>query len=178
MSEIRLVEVGHVDRSILEFMATMLADCFSVPCWMSSDPLDLDGVYDFERQQYHSTEILSRLTRLEPPPGQKILGVADVDLFIPILTFVFGEAQLGNATAVVSIHRLRQEFYGLPPDEDLLYERAQKEAIHELGHTFGLIHCHDFNCVMRSSNSITEVDIKPDSFCADCESRVARAVCQ
>ena len=32
--------------------------------------------------------------------------------------------------------------YGLKKNEALLLSRAIKEVIHELGHNFGLIHCH------------------------------------
>ncbi|HXG93242.1 MAG TPA: hypothetical protein VNN73_12900 [Blastocatellia bacterium] len=100
--------------------------------------------------------------------GTKTLGVADVDLFIPIFTFVFGEAQLAGRAALISVHRLRQQFYGLPEDERLFYERCEKEAVHELGNVFGLAHCKRFDCVMRFSNSIEMVDIKTNSFCATC----------
>ena len=75
-----------------------------------------------------------------------------MDLYIPVLTFVFGEAQLSDGGAVVSAHRLRQEFYGMPTDPELLHERLLKESLHELGHTYGLRHCPDYTCVMSSSN--------------------------
>jgi archaemetzincin len=100
-----------------------------------------------------------------------VLGVTAQDLFIPILTFVFGEAQLGPgpaAAAVASLHRLRQEFYGLPPDPALARDRLLKEALHELGHTLGLRHCHDYRCVMSSSHAVENIDLKLAEFCPDC----------
>jgi len=100
-----------------------------------------------------------------------VLGVADSDLFIPILTFVFGEAQLGPAdatAALVSMYRLRQEFYGMPPDPETLSARLLKEALHELGHTFGLRHCADYRCVMSSSPSVENIDLKLAQFCPAC----------
>lgn len=91
-----------------------------------------------------------------------------MDLYIPVLTFVFGEAQLTNGGAVVSTHRLRQEFYGLPADSDLLHDRLLKESLHELGHTYGLRHCPDYTCVMSSSNGVERVDLKSADFCPLC----------
>jgi archaemetzincin len=94
--------------------------------------------------------------------------VTCLDLYLPILTFVFGEAQLEGACAVVSAHRLRQETYGLPPDQMLLRERLLKEAVHELGHTFGLTHCADRSCVMASPHSVEWIDLKTAEFCPSC----------
>jgi archaemetzincin len=97
-------------------------------------------------------------------------------LFIPIFTFVFGEAQLGGRAALVSVRRLRQEFYGLAPDKAMLYARAEKEVLHELGHTLGLVHCRSFECVMRFSNSIEEVDLKSSDFCESCGALARKAL--
>ena len=133
---------------------------------------------DPARGQYHSTQILRRLRESSGDEGKRILGVADVDLYIPILTFVFGEAQLDCCAALMSTFRLRQEFYGLPADENLLLERAVKEALHELGHTFGLRHCPDFGCVMHSSNIVEEVDIKGGDFCSVCWQAVESELCE
>jgi archaemetzincin len=121
-----------------------------------------------ERQQYHSTEILAWMHRTAGRDTWRLLGVTALDLYIPILTFVFGEAQLGNTCAVVSSHRLRQEFYGLPPDDDLLRERVLKEAIHELGHTLGLTHCENYSCAMAPSHAVEWIDLKSKTFCLQC----------
>lgn len=94
--------------------------------------------------------------------------LTDFDLFIPVLTFVFGEAQLNGKSAIVSSHRLHNEFYGLPTDEKVYRSRLIKEIFHEIGHTYRLKHCDDWNCVMHSSSNIDEVDIKSDSFCSKC----------
>ena len=85
-----------------------------------------------------------------------------------MLSFLFGQAQLDGAAAIVSIARLRQEFYGLPGDEGLLLARARKEALHELGHTFGLVHCPDPLCAMSLSTSLPQVDAKRDEYCESC----------
>ena len=94
--------------------------------------------------------------------------MTSTDLFIPILEFVFGEAQLGGRRAILSTFRLRQEFYGLPPDTDLMAERAVKEALHEWGHALGLRHCPRYDCAMHASHSIELLDLKGNGYCAQC----------
>ena len=106
----------------------------------------------------------------------RLLGVTERDLYIPILTFVFGEAQLGGASAIVSYHRLTQEFYGLPPDLDLLANRLLIESVHELGHTLHLTHCDDFRCAMAPSHAVEWIDIKDSGFCEDCLAKAAQSV--
>ena len=105
-------------------------------------------------------------------PDARVLGVTACDLYVPVLTFVFGEAQLDGNCAVVSTARLHEEFYGLPAREDLLRERLVKEAAHELGHTFGLRHCADWRCVMASSHAVERLDVKGAEFCAACRKPV------
>jgi archaemetzincin len=101
-----------------------------------------------------------------------VLGVAEVDLFIPILTFVFGEAQLEGPGAIVSTHRLNNKFYGLPENQTLLVQRIVKESIHELGHTFGLLHCSSPGCVLNSSTYVEDIDQKSDALCPQCQQRL------
>jgi len=134
--------------------------------------MDLRPTYSPERNQYHATLILASLLRRLPRPGARILGITGIDLFVPVLTFVFGQAQLDGPGALLSTFRLRAEFYGLPADQDRLMDRTIKEAVHELGHTFGLAHCHEPDCVMNSSTYVEEVDLKADWYCPKCEERV------
>ncbi|MBI4830351.1 MAG: archaemetzincin family Zn-dependent metalloprotease [Candidatus Lindowbacteria bacterium] len=168
MAEILIFPVGGVDASITEFLALSLPETLKLPCKVSDSTISLEGVYDIVREQYYSTKLLERLLLHRDDVGTKLLGVAAVDLFIPPLSFVFGEAQFNNPAAIISIHRLQQKFYGLPEDIQLLYQRSEKEAIHELGHSFGLIHCRDFRCVMYLSYSVEDIDLKGRSFCEKC----------
>ena len=168
MSVLHLVEIGTLGEDLLERLHTDLADDFRRRCEVLPLRLDPEFAFHAERQQYHSTELLERLRALAAPATWRLLGVTPVDLYIPILTFVFGEAQLEGRCAVVSTHRLRQEFYGLPADKSLLQERLRKEAAHELGHTLGLRHCEDFRCAMAPSHSVEWIDLKESSFCATC----------
>jgi archaemetzincin len=145
-----------------------LASRLRVACWIRPDGLNGEFAYNPVRGQYHSTEILKRLLQDPHAESWRILGVTDVDLYIPILTFVFGEAQLGDTGALVSTHRLRPEFYGMPQDPGLIQERLLKEALHELGHTFGLQHCPNYLCVMSASHSVERIDLKQADFCMAC----------
>lgn len=131
--------------------------------------IDLKLFYSEERDQYHSTLILSQILKNLPNNVEKIVGITHVDIFIPILTFLFGEAQLGGKGAIVSTYRLRNEFYGLPPNNQLLYNRTLKEVLHELGHTLGLVHCQDYECVMHFSTFVEDIDLKKSKFCRVCQ---------
>ncbi len=131
--------------------------------------INLENTFEPARQQYNSSRILLQVISKPPADAVKVLGVVNVDLFIPILTFVFGEAQLRGIGSVIALHRLNNKFYGLAEDRELLTERLVKEAIHELGHNFGLIHCNNQNCVMKSSTYVEEVDQKSVQMCSRCQ---------
>jgi archaemetzincin len=131
--------------------------------------INLEKTFDQARHQYNSSQILLQIISRPPADAAKVLGVVNVDLFIPILTFVFGEAQLRGIGSVIGLHRLNNRFYGLPEDRELLKERLVKEAIHELGHNFGLIHCTNQSCVMKSSTYVEEVDQKSEEMCSRCQ---------
>jgi archaemetzincin len=157
-----------VNPDRLGALAADLARAFGVSCHVRDDKLDAAFARDAARGQYHSTAILQRLHGLAVDPGIRVLGVTAHDLFVPIFTFVFGEAQLEGHCAVVSCYRLAEEHYGLPADEGKLRERLVKEAVHELGHTFGLAHCDDWRCVMASSHGVERLDVKGAEFCGEC----------
>ncbi len=169
MTLIQLLPIGNVEADVLAALRSALSNEWHIPCEILPARLDPEFAFHPERQQYHSTEILSRMRNFRGPDSWRLLAVTSVDLYIPILTFVFGEAQLGNACAVVSLHRLRQEFYGLPADPALLQQRLLKEAMHELGHTLELSHCDDYRCVMAPSHAVEWIDLKESAFCASCK---------
>src|SRR3970040_478799 len=137
MSVLHLVEIGTLGEDLLERLHTDLADDFRRRCEVMPLRLDPEFAFHAERQQYHSTELLERLRALAAPATWRLLGVTPVDLYIPILTFVFGEAQLEGRCAVVSTHRLRQEFYGLPADKRLLQKGPREEGLAGVGATLG-----------------------------------------
>ena len=170
MKPIHLIPLG-VGLNLVENLAASLARTFHTPCRIRPQTLDIDFALDAGRGQHHSTAILQRLERMADP-GARLLAVTSADLYVPVLTFVFGEAQLEGACAIVSTARLKDEFYGLPARDDLLRDRLLKEAVHEVGHTFGLRHCTDWSCVMASSHAVEVLDIKSADFCRSCRKPV------
>jgi len=135
---------------------------------------DVEFAFDAGRGQYASIQVLEMLNRLCPGDALKLLAVTERDLFIPVLTFVFGQAQLGGRAGVVSLARLRQEFYGLARDDAVLLERAHKEVLHETGHLFGLVHCAERRCAMSLATSVRQIDLKDAALCAPCSARLRR----
>jgi archaemetzincin len=160
---------GEVERDLVEHVRRHLADAFERPVVPWEHPERPRHAFDARRRQHGSSAILRWLVETGPRDG-KILGVTDRDLFIPILTYVFGEAQLGGTAAVVSTARLLEdvELFG----RRLLVERLAKEAVHEVGHAFGLVHCETAACVMSRSPAVREVDDKSTDLCGECRARL------
>jgi archaemetzincin len=126
------------------------------------------AAYDVRRDQYDSSVLLVALATRTPADGGWILGLTERDLYVPMLTFVFGQAQLAGHVAIVSLARLHQEFYGLPADAELLRQRVVKEALHEMGHALGLVHCVERTCAMSLSTQVEQVDAKFPELCESC----------
>jgi len=128
---------------------------------------DLDFALHQGRQQYHSTAIVDMLAQTLPPPHLKVMGITDVDLFIPILTHVYGEAQLGGTSCIISSYRLNQGSQRFRSGTTCI-DRLIKEAVHELGHTFKLKHCPDPACIMHYCRNLHDVDQKSGILCRYC----------
>ena len=163
-----MVSIGSVPERALEWIEKAAAEWFPLPIRRLGALAIPEGAYDRKRGQYQSVEMMKMLAQQAPSDALRILGVTDVDLAIPMLTFLFGQAQFDGRVAIVSLCRLHQEFYGLPPDDALLRERTVKEALHELGHTFGLAHCPDTKCAMSLATHIGLVDAKNEQYCDRC----------
>jgi len=177
MWHLDLVPVYLSDRPrLLTELTAALERAFPATIHLRTPWFDPEVSFDPARGQYSSTKVLRCLLDEGSTSSSRILAVVGVDLFAPVLTYVFGEAQLDGRAAVVSIHRLRPEAYGLPADDELLLGRLLKESTHELGHTFGLLHCPDGNCVMHASTYVEDIDLKSAEFCADCRSHVPSTV--
>jgi archaemetzincin len=173
VSFLYLSPVGTVAREPLEWIERAAAEWFPYPV-RRLPPMPMPaGCYDAARGQYQSPAILQALARQAPADAHRLLGVTEGDLGIPVLTFLFGQAQLDGQVALVSLCRLRQEFYGMPADGGLLRERATKEVLHELGHTFGLRHCAEASCAMTLATHIQLVDAKMAGYCAQCGAHLA-----
>ncbi|SPD75460.1 conserved hypothetical protein [uncultured Desulfobacterium sp.] len=168
LSEYNIVisPVGNVDNEIIKPISKEIVKVFGFRTDVITLLDDLDFALDVSRNQYHSTRILEKLDSLAPPDAVKIIALTDVDLFIPILTYVYGEAQLGGRACIISTNRLNDGIGSISPGS--YHFRLAKEAIHELGHTFKLRHCQDHTCIMHYCRSIDDVDMKSDQLCRYC----------
>ena len=168
--KITLKPLGNIADEIMEELKDRVGSIFHCPVEIKAGFGDLAQAYDLQRKQYLSSKLLACLEKAERE--SRVVGIVDVDLYVPRLNFVFGEADMVSGTAIISLCRLRQEYYGLAPDEALFLERATKEIVHEVGHTFGLGHCPNNKCVMHFSNSLADTDLKEALFCNKCRPKI------
>ena len=165
MVTVALQPIGSVDRNAVAFLEEQLGSIFGAVKVRPATEIPAKAFVS-QRGQLEGAAVLAAMPTPEDGVDDAVLGLIDEDLFVVDLNFIFGLAY--GRRAIISLTRLRQEFYGLSPDPDLFRERAKKEAVHELGHVFGLPHCPDKRCVMHFSNSIAETDLKGWRFCERC----------
>ena len=159
--------VGELSSELVVAMSGEIEQVFGFPIKTNPILQDLSFALDDNRNQYHSTAILDRLAAEIPPQTVRVLAIVQVDLFIPILTHVYGEAQLGGVACIVSTFRLNEGRSGtnIPPK---YIDRIVKETIHELGHTFKLRHCPEPACIMHYCRNEDDVDRKSGQLCRYC----------
>ena len=165
-----LVSCGIFEKPLTSRIARDVQRAFRIPVNYRDCTLDLQPFYNPGRRQYDANGILRAVTENAPPKQFRTIGLLRVDLYIPILTYIFGQAPLNGRAGIASLYRLRNELYGLEQDYPLLIERFSKVVVHELGHTFGLIHCNYPVCIMRSSTYVEDLDQKEIHFCPSCRS--------
>jgi archaemetzincin len=165
---IHVCPLGFVDEEILDCVTESIAAVIKMAVNVLPVMGDPAYAFDEKRGQFSSKKVLKRLNACCPRETFKIIGVTRLDLYVPILTFVFGAAQMSGQCAVISTRRLDPLYYQVPEDRDLLLERVKKTTVHEIGHSMGLIHCRDRRCVMFSSTRIEDTDFKRSEFCRTC----------
>ncbi len=171
--------IGDVDRSVLVHIGKGLPSVFpDTTCHVIDAQFPLpENAFDKKRGQYRSNQILSAIQSYAIRAGfGRLLGVLNVDIFVPQLNFVFGEAAFPGRAALISLWRLKPEFYGEVSNRQVLEERSLKEGVHEVGHTLGLRHCSRLSCAMRFSNSVFDTDRKQRLFCDECYVQASIAI--
>jgi archaemetzincin len=170
---VQLVPVGSAPRNIIRDFTDPIREVFTCEAKITEALGDPKYAFNKDRKQYHSTAILRRLTALRSNSAAWVLGIADVDLFVPERPYVFGEADRESRTAIVSLARLRESASG-PLDSEVLRRRGCVEALHEVGHLAGLSHCDEAKCIMFFAATVSDADRKNNTLCNDCRNELGR----
>lgn len=173
LQSITLISVGYFDGAVLNEVAEAVNHELGYPVQIKEGHLDISEFYDPVRRQYNGNKLLVEVDRLYSSENNISIGLFNVDLFIPILTYIFGQAYLNGRSGIASSYRLSNERYGMNHNEKYILERFKKEVLHEIGHTLGLIHCHIPDCVMRSSTYVEDIDQKGSGICIKCRNSIA-----
>ena len=170
-TDLRIVPINAIDTAFLQRLGLCLEERFLYRSHVERALVVPRSAVNSARQQMFVSTLTTKVIRQYPDDSGLLLAVTEFDLYKTSHRFVFGDADEQRRIAVISLHRLRSDFYGEDPDENLLFQRALKESVHELGHAVGLKHCYNARCAMYYSNSIFETDNKMPHFCDVCEKR-------
>jgi archaemetzincin len=171
-----LATAGVVGADVIDAVENAISDRLGLVVSRRPQLLDPTAAWDPIRGQYSSVAIMRRALAAVPPGAARLLLVTEVDIFMPVLSFVFGHAQLDGPVAIMATARLRQTFYGMDADAGLEIMRARIEALHEVGHTLGLTHCLDRACAMSLATTVEHVDRKVDDYCSGCSALAREAL--
>ncbi len=172
-NKIIIITCGMFEKRTTRHIMEVISQTFRVQVDHVECTMDVSQFYDPARRQYNADLLLAALIARAPTGYLRYINLFRGDLYIPILTYIFGQAQLNGRFGIASLFRLRNELYGLPENYELMLERFTKVILHELGHTFGLIHCTHPVCIMRSSTYVEDLDQKEPRFCKDCNEKLA-----
>jgi archaemetzincin len=169
--EISIVPINTIDAGLLTRLALCLEERFLATCVVRATLAVPKSALNSARGQLFFGSVVARLASAYETREDLVVGVTDFDLYKTSHQFVFGSSSEAQRCAVVSLHRLRSEFYGDPADENALFQRLLKECVHEIGHALGLKHCYNARCAMYYSNSVFDTDNKYSHYCEGCERR-------
>ncbi len=170
-TQLRIVPINAIDPGFLSRLALCLEERFLYEISVERALVVPRSAVNSARQQMFLSTLTTKVLRQYPDGDGLLLALTDFDLYKTSHRYIFGDADEQRRLAVVSIHRLRSDFYGEDPDENVLFQRTLKECVHEIGHAVGLKHCYNARCAMYYSNSIFETDNKMSHFCETCEKR-------
>jgi archaemetzincin len=170
-TRLRIVPINAIDSAFLQRLGLCLEERFLYSVDVERALVVPRSAVNTVRQQMFSSTLTTKVLRQYPDDGGLLLAITDFDLYKTSHRFIFGDADEQRRIAIVSLHRLRSDFYGEDADENVLFQRTLKECVHELGHAIGLKHCYNARCAMYYSNSIFETDNKMSHFCDVCEKR-------
>ncbi len=169
---IYLTPFGNIEERVLSYLKNSLEIKFGRHIEITKDAEVPYAAFNPLRNQFNASILLERLAERKTSEKDILLAISDIDLYCEGLNFIFGQADLYSRICVVSLYRLRPEFYISKSDKNIFLERTLKEAVHELGHILGLNHCKDLKCVMAFSNSLADTDTKESSFCDNCKNLI------
>jgi archaemetzincin len=172
VGQIGIVPINTIDSGFLTRLALCLEERFLFTCTVERTLRVPRSALNGVRKQMFLNTLVTRLVASTQPLDGLRLAITDFDLYKISHQFVFGDANEEHRIAIVSLHRLRNDFYGEKNDDNLLFQRTLKEAVHDLGHALGLKHCFNARCAMYFSNSIFDTDNKLSHFCETCEKRI------
>ena len=170
MARVKLASLNFTEYNLMPPLHKDISKILDSEVILNQLNLEMEVYYNRDRGQYDASKIIKDFEYVTE--DYKTIIYTSLDIYIPIFTYIFGLAELGGKTAIISSHRLKNEFYGLPKNKPVLRERLLKESFHELGHLYGLKHCFNYNCVMNSSSSNEELDLKCAEYCENCVTAV------
>ncbi len=168
--------MGDVDFMLVNRLASNVGPVFNRSVDILKGMKMPTEAYNVIRNQYYAQVILSKIERTKANSREKVIAVCEEDLYLPDENFVMACVDSLSGTAVVSLFRIRQEFYGLPEDESKVYPRLFKEAVHRLAHIFDLTECRNPKCVNYFSQVMLDIDSKSDKFCDICKRQLTAVV--
>jgi archaemetzincin len=170
---IGLVALGEVPEIALKVIAAHISGYFNLSAQILPSLKLPEYAFDQKRLQYNAGIILTDLETVHFSKYEKIIGVSNLDLFVPIFEYVFGEARQGEKFALISLFRLNKNPDGSSLSPFAVYERAAKVALHELGHLYDLFHCDDKKCLMHFSGGLDDLDKTSLYLCRFCSANLA-----
>jgi archaemetzincin len=168
-AKIVVVPLGEVDFIMVNRLATNIGPVFGRSVDILKGMKMPDEAYNVVRSQHYATILLNKLERVKANPREFVLGVCEEDIYLPDEPYIIGHSDIVSGTSVVSLFRIRQEFYGLPEDEMKVYTRLYKQSIHQLAHLFEMTSCRNPCCVNYYSQNMMDIDSKGEKFCDLCK---------